>query len=93
MDAPDDYDSPWKEAVEVMLPEFMALYFPDTPIQIGLVGWVERMRNPPGPCPVFTPAKSSKSPGLGGRQFRWFCASSVRHGHGGFRIRSTHPAR
>ncbi|MCK0537292.1 cytosolic protein [Alcanivorax quisquiliarum] len=27
MDA-DEYDSPWKEAVEAMLPEFMAFYFP-----------------------------------------------------------------
>ncbi len=25
----DDYDSPWKEAIEVMLPDFMAFYFPD----------------------------------------------------------------
>lgn len=24
-----DYDSPWKEAIEVMLPDFMAFYFPD----------------------------------------------------------------
>jgi len=25
----DDYDSPWKEAIEIMLPDFMAFYFPD----------------------------------------------------------------
>ena len=25
----DDYDSPWKEAIEIMLAEFMAFYFPD----------------------------------------------------------------
>ncbi|GEM_PF-2424185 len=24
----DDYDSPWKEAVECYFPEFMAFYFP-----------------------------------------------------------------
>src|SRR5690606_27660989 len=34
MDAHDDYDSPWKEAVEVMLPEFMAFYFPDAAAHI-----------------------------------------------------------
>ncbi|MFP1679129.1 hypothetical protein ACLD02_10540 [Alloalcanivorax sp. C16-2] len=27
--AQDDYDSPWKEAIEEMLPDFMAFYFPD----------------------------------------------------------------
>ena len=26
--APDDYDSPWKDAVERYLPEFMAFFFP-----------------------------------------------------------------
>jgi len=26
----DDYDSPWKEAIEDFFPEFMAFYFPDT---------------------------------------------------------------
>ena len=25
----DDYDSPWKEAIEIMLADFMAFYFPD----------------------------------------------------------------
>ena len=25
----DDYDSPWKDAVEHYFPEFMAFYFPD----------------------------------------------------------------
>ena len=25
---PDDYDSPWKEAVENALPDFLAFYFP-----------------------------------------------------------------
>jgi hypothetical protein len=25
----DDYDSPWKEAVELYFPEFMAFYFPE----------------------------------------------------------------
>jgi len=34
MDAHDNYDSPWKEAVEVMLPEFMAFYFPDAAAHI-----------------------------------------------------------
>ena len=27
--AQDDYDSPWKEAVEHAFPEFMEFYFPD----------------------------------------------------------------
>jgi hypothetical protein len=26
---PDDYDSPWKDAVERYFPEFIAFYFPD----------------------------------------------------------------
>lgn len=30
----DDYDSPWKEAVERYFPEFMAFYFPDAHAQI-----------------------------------------------------------
>jgi len=30
----DDYDSPWKEAVEHFFPEFMAFYFPDAYSQI-----------------------------------------------------------
>jgi hypothetical protein len=30
----DDYDSPWKEAVERYLPEFMAFYFAEAYIQI-----------------------------------------------------------
>ena len=30
MDTPDDYDSPWKDAVEHYFPEFIAFYFPDT---------------------------------------------------------------
>ena len=32
--APDDYDSPWKEAVERYFPEFMAFYFPAAHAQI-----------------------------------------------------------
>ena len=32
--APDDYDSPWKEAVERYFPEFMAFYFPAAFAQI-----------------------------------------------------------
>ena len=32
--AQDDYDSPWKEAVEHALPEFMEFYFPDASRQI-----------------------------------------------------------
>jgi hypothetical protein len=31
---PDDYDSPWKEAVERYFPEFMAFYFPAAHAQI-----------------------------------------------------------
>jgi len=31
---PDDYDSPWKEAIERYFPEFMAFYFPDAHRQI-----------------------------------------------------------
>ena len=34
MDTPDDYDSPWKEAVESYFPEFIAFYFPDASRQI-----------------------------------------------------------
>jgi hypothetical protein len=30
----DDYDSPWKEAIEHYFPEFMAFYFPDAAVQI-----------------------------------------------------------
>ena len=30
----DDYDSPWKEAVERYFPEFMAFYFPAAHAQI-----------------------------------------------------------
>ena len=30
----DDYDSPWKEAVEHYFPEFMAFYFPNAAVQI-----------------------------------------------------------
>ena len=34
-DTPNDqYDSPWKEAVEHYLPEFMAFYFPDASAEI-----------------------------------------------------------
>ena len=29
MDSPDDYDSPWKEAVESYFPEFIEFYFPE----------------------------------------------------------------
>ncbi|MDX9699836.1 MAG: DUF4351 domain-containing protein [Rhodocyclaceae bacterium] len=32
--ASDDYDSPWKEAVERYFPEFMAFYFPAAHVQI-----------------------------------------------------------
>lgn len=32
----DDYDSPWKEAIEQMLPDFMAFYFPAA---WGLIDW------------------------------------------------------
>ena len=35
MDTPDDYDSPWKEAVESYFPEFIAFYFPDASQQIN----------------------------------------------------------
>lgn len=35
MDTPDDYDSPWKEAVESYFPEFIAFYFPDASRQIN----------------------------------------------------------
>ena len=31
---PDQYDTPWKEAVERYFPEFMAFYFPDAHAQI-----------------------------------------------------------
>ena len=34
MDAPDDYDSPWKEAVESYFPEFIEFYFPEASRQI-----------------------------------------------------------
>jgi hypothetical protein len=34
--APDEYDSPWKEAVERYFPEFMAFYFPDA---AKLIDW------------------------------------------------------
>ena len=34
MDSPDDYDSPWKEAVESYFPEFIAFYFPEASQQI-----------------------------------------------------------
>jgi hypothetical protein len=34
MDSPDDYDSPWKEAVESYFPEFIEFYFPDASRQI-----------------------------------------------------------
>ena len=35
MDASNDqYDSPWKEAIERYFPEFMALYFPDASAEI-----------------------------------------------------------
>ena len=37
MDAPDDYDSPWKEAVESYFPEFIEFYFPDASQQIDWV--------------------------------------------------------
>ena len=30
----NDYDSPWKEAIEDFFPEFMAFYFPDATSQI-----------------------------------------------------------
>ena len=32
--APDNYDTPWKEAIEHHFPEFMAFYFPDAHRQI-----------------------------------------------------------
>ena len=32
--AADDYDSPWKTAVEQYFPEFMAFYFPDAQVKI-----------------------------------------------------------
>jgi len=35
MDTPDDYDSPWKDAVERYFPEFIAFYFPDASQQIN----------------------------------------------------------
>ena len=34
MDSPDDYDSPWKEAVESYFPEFIEFYFPEASQQI-----------------------------------------------------------
>ena len=34
MDSPDDYDSPWKEAVESYFPEFIDFYFPEASGQI-----------------------------------------------------------
>ena len=34
MDTADDYDSPWKEAVESYFPEFIEFYFPDAHRQI-----------------------------------------------------------
>ena len=34
----DEYDSPWKEAVDNYFPEFMAFYFPDADSQID---WTE----------------------------------------------------
>ena len=35
MDASNDqYDSPWKEAIERYFPEFMAFYFPDASAEI-----------------------------------------------------------
>ena len=34
MDSSDDYDSPWKEAVESYFPEFIAFYFPEASRQI-----------------------------------------------------------
>ena len=34
MDTADDYDSPWKEAVESYFPEFIEFYFPDASQQI-----------------------------------------------------------
>ncbi len=37
MDSPDDYDSPWKEAVESYFPEFIEFYFPDASQQIDWV--------------------------------------------------------
>ena len=33
-DQPDDYDSPWKAAIEQFFPEFMAFYFPTAHTQI-----------------------------------------------------------
>jgi hypothetical protein len=33
-DSVDDYDSPWKEAVERYFPEFMGFYFPSAAVQI-----------------------------------------------------------
>ncbi len=35
MDTPDDYDSPWKDAVERYFPEFIDFYFPDASQQIN----------------------------------------------------------
>ncbi|MEN9984623.1 MAG: hypothetical protein RI925_125, partial [Pseudomonadota bacterium] len=35
VDTPDDYDSPWKDAVERYFPEFIAFYFPDASQQIN----------------------------------------------------------
>ena len=35
MDTPDDYDSPWKDAVERYFPEFINFYFPDASQQIN----------------------------------------------------------
>jgi len=34
MAAPDEYDSPWKEAIEGAFPEFMEFFFPDIAAQI-----------------------------------------------------------
>ena len=33
---PDDYDSPWKEAIERYFPDFMHFYFPDAH---ALIDW------------------------------------------------------
>jgi len=35
----DDYDSPWKEAIEHYFPEFMAFYFPDA---YGAIDWSKK---------------------------------------------------
>jgi hypothetical protein len=39
----DDYDSPWKEAVERYLPEFMAFYFPEESEKMRYVSSVEQI--------------------------------------------------